>query len=364
VASRRAAALKAAVALLPVLVALHAPGQAAAQQPHLGYNESGSLTEFPTAATVGNLTASGIGPGAVVRFGVSWRSVLGNGWGPTDEIYEALRARGLRALPIVIDAPKYANTSCTAPPCPPTPPHYGGWANFVAAAASRYEESVAIEVWNEPNKRGNWNTLIGPDPAHYAAVFRVAADAIHAAEPSLPVLVGGMAPVAKDVLLGDLTTRTFLTRFYNAGGGASLLPADGLSLHVYPNRNQLTPEALLSPYSGLSTYMRDVRQVRDARDPAGSARGLWVTEVGWSMTGDRPVTEAKQAQGLVSALGVLRAMPDVRSILVHRLVDPARADVRRVVELGFGVVRRNLAPKLAYCGLAAELGRPTPAGCG
>jgi hypothetical protein len=347
------------------LVVLALPGHAAAQQqPYLGFNEAPAPSGSAGVVEIADLSHAALGSGGVVRFGVSWRSVEGSGWGAVDELYAALEARGLRALPIVTDAPRSTNPLCMAPPCPPAPAHYGGWAQFVSEVARRYPGSVAIEVWNEPNKRGSWNTLLGPDPRHYAEVFRVAAAAVHSVDPTMPVLVAALAQVSKDVLGHDQTLRTFLSRFYAAGGGGALAPGDGLSVHPYPGRYELTPEKLSDPASAMSKYLGDVREIRDARDPQGSARALWVTEVGWSMTGLRAVTESQQAQGLVNVLDVLGAMSDVRSVLVHRLADPPPAVGRPVSELGFGVVRRNLAPKQSYCAIAAKLGRPVPAGCG
>ncbi|MGH2952851.1 MAG: hypothetical protein ACRDK9_02365 [Solirubrobacterales bacterium] len=355
--------LRAAIALVPALVALLLPAPAAAEPAFLGFNEGGALQGSLTDGETAELTHAAVGSGAVVRYGISWRAVDGSGWQPYDELYAALRARGLRPLPIVNDAPRRTNLLCLTPPCPPTRPHYGDWGRFVSDVAARYPDSVAIEVWNEPNLRSNWNTLLGPDPRWYAKIFGAATKAVGTVDPSMPVLVGGLAPVARNVLLGRMTVRTFLSRFYAGGGASALRPVDGISMHPYPARYDLTQEKLMHPNSGLSKYLRDVREVRDARDPAGSARALWVTEVGWSMTGPRAISEAQQEQGLMNVLDVLGAMPDVRSILIHRLADPPPAPFRPPAELGFGLLRRDLSPKRSYCAVAAKLGQPVPAGC-
>jgi hypothetical protein len=353
----------AAIALVLVLVGLLIPAQVAAEPEHLGLSEGGTLRDSLTPPRTADLTRAAVGPGAVVRYGISWRHVDGSGWHQYDELYAALRARGLRPLPIVIDAPRRANLICLAPPCPPTRPHYAGWGRFVSSVAQRYPDSVAIEVWNEPNMRANWNTLLGPDPAWYAELFRVATNAVGAVDSSMPVLVAGLAPLPRDIGLFHLSVRTFLSRFYSHAASA-LRPVDGLSLHPYPARYELTVDKLLLPSSEFSKYMRDVRQVRDARDPAGSARSLWVTEVGWTMTGSRAVTESQQAQGVMSVFDVLSEMPDVSTVLIHRLADPKpRLGLARG-EMGFGLVRKDLSPKASYCSLAARLGQPPPAGCG
>ena len=356
-------ALKGAFAAVPVLVGLLLPAGAAAEPAQLGFSEGGTLRDSLTPAQTADLTHAAVGSGAVVRYGISWRHVDGAGWQEYYKLYAALQARGPRPLPIVTDAPRRTNLLCLAPPCPPTRPHYGGWGAFVSKVATRYPDAVALEVWNEPNLRAYWNTLLGPDPAWYAELFRVATDAVGAVDPSMPVLVAGLAPVAHDIWLANLSVRTFLSRFYPHAASA-LRPVDGLSLHPYPGRYELTAEKLAQPDSDFSNYLSAVREVRDARDPLGTARPLWVTEIGWTMTGSKSVTESQQAQGLMAVLDVLGGMPDVQTVLIHRLADPAPRLGLRWYERGYGLVRRDLAPKLSYCSLASRLGQPAVSGCG
>ena len=90
------------------------------------------------------------------------------------------------------------------------------------------------------------------------------------------------------------------------------------------------------------------------------ATPLWITEVGLSTTGQgqpRPASPTEQARGLVSIYKRLRAMSDVKAIVFHTLIEPRGAPTDP--EVGFGVVRRDLHPKPAYCALTRELGPKT-----
>jgi hypothetical protein len=355
--------LKTAIALVTVSAMLATPLAAEADPAYLGFNEDGWTNGSPTAAQTAELTRAALGPGAVVRFNLSWRSVATEGWGAYDRIYAALGDRGLRALPVLTDAPRWAaGLLCLTSPCPPDRTYYGAWGHFAASIAQRYPGSVALEVWNEPNKRGYWSTLLGPDPRQYAEVFRAAADAVHATAPSMPVLIGGLAPVGSDEPLGDTRSPTFLARFYDYAGSA-LWPGDGLAVHPYPNSDELSRAELDDPESDFSTYLKRLREVRDARDPAGSSRRLWATEIGYSLTGARAVSEAGQAQGVISAIDALSAMPDVSAVLVHRLADPSASLRLASAERGYGLLRSDLRPRRSYCDLAAHEQRPKPAGC-
>ena len=355
--------LRATIALVTVLAVLSSPVAAVAEPDHLGFNEDVWMSGRPTAAQTADLTRAAIGPGAVVRFNLSWRTVSAEGWERYDRIYAALGAAGLRALPVVTDAPRWAaGLACLGSPCPPDRAHYGAWGQFAASIAQRYPGSIALEVWNEPNKRGFWPTVLGPDPRQYAEVFRAAADAVHATAPAIPVLIAAPAPVAHDLPLGDRRSSTFLARFYDFAASA-LWPGDGLSVHPYPAADELSAAELADPHSDFSTYLRRLREVRDARDPIGAGRRLWVTETGYTQTGTRGVSEAEQAKGVINVLRALSAMADVSAVLVHRLADPPAVPGLASAERGYGLLRADLRPKRAYCALAARQARPKPRGC-
>ena len=89
-----------------------------------------------------------------------------------------------------------------------------------------------------------------------------------------------------------------------------------------------------------------------------------MTEVGLTTTGPFGVSERDQAIALVRQYRALEAMDDVEVATFHTLIEPKgypgspRVDDPRDAEVGYGVVRKDLTPKPAYCALARERGRP------
>jgi hypothetical protein len=334
-----------------------------------GFNEAAFLAgpddEAPDAREVLDLVASGGGPGSVLRFPLDWRSVQGNppqeslpperwAWVRYDELYAAAREAKVRLLPVLIGAPGWARegSGCDGilthrPVCPPDAEHLDAWARFAGAAASRYPESLAIEIWNEPNYRGFWRLGddSAPSGAHYAVVFNAAAAAIDAADPTQRIVIGSIGP--------DAQIGAFVDAFYDYVDRRLLDRRDGLGFHPY----QEAP--------GVATPSWDqIRSVVRRRDPG---RGLWLTEFGVKTAGTDAVTEIAQSRLLLDQLrGELLADPSVEATLIHRLVDIASPDPG---EQGFGVINLylesglGLVPKLAFCRLAVFQGQPRPASC-
>jgi hypothetical protein len=305
----------------------------------IGYRLVGAQQDAALSARAG---------AGVSRISLDWRWIEPERgrfrWAPYDALVSALRARGIRPLLAILFAPHWAwapGVACDQyrQDCsyPPGPAHDADWRAFVESAVRRYPDAVAVEVWNEPNLSGFWTPR--PDPARYAELLHGAASAVRRAAPSLPVLLGGLAPVESPSGTA-VPAGAFLSAVY-AGGGRGTFA--GIGVHLYP----------CSP--GRPDVATGLAQVRASRDGAGDASPLWVTELGVSTTGRPPCArhpEAEQAQMLADAYAQLRGAPDVRAVIVHTLIDrPGPASDR---ESGFGVVRRDLSPKRAFCVLASS----------
>jgi hypothetical protein len=290
------------------------------------------------------------GAGArVERVTLDWRQIEPApgrfAWRPNDALHAALRRHGIRPLPVLLFAPNWtwvggSNCGSRAPWCayPPAPEHDGDWARFAAAAARRYRDAAAIEVWNEPNLHAFWGPA--PDPVRYARLLQIAQRSVRALSPSVPVLVGGLGTGAPGA--GDVAADQFLKDAQAAAGSAAF---DGVGVHLYPGRGGAAAvPALLDP----------IRRV--TRKP------IWVTEVGISSAGPpwlRSTLEQAQAAGLVSLLRDLARTSGIAAIVFHTLID--RPGPPGDLEAGYGVMRGDLTPKPAYCRLAAALrgGVPT-----
>jgi hypothetical protein len=264
-------------------------------------------------------------------------------WSVYDGLYAAYQARGIRPLWAVQSPSGWAaQGTCPAamPNCvlPPKPQYDGDWRAFMTLLAARYPASAAIEVWNEPNSALYWGGA--PDPVRYAQVVRLARDGVRAADPSMPVVLGGLADVSGTA---GTPAATFLAALY-AQGIAGVV--DGIGYHPY---------AALPDTAG--ALRRGVQRVRAVRDGAGDRTPLWITETGASEAGEPgypPYLGAAQATGLATIYRELAAMPDVAAIVLHRLID---APAGNGLESGFGLVGADLVPKPAYCAIARLRGR-------
>lgn len=267
----------------------------------------------------------------------------------TDPVYCAALAAGIAPLFHITTTPVWA--ADPALPCrvrcvsPPLAEHYDSLRRFAAAIASRYPRSVAIEAWNEPNLHLFWER---PDPARYAEVLREIHAGVKAVDPDMPVLLGGLSPVASDdPATGDIALERFLADAYGAGAAAYV---DAVNVHVYPSSAGDDPSAVLERILGAT---------RAAIEGGGDATPrIWITELGVA-TGPEVTREAQAAQ-LTTYYDLLDRAPDVDAVLFHTLVEP---NSRIVGGDGYGwVAHRNAAgdflPHPALCRFAALLAEP------
>jgi polysaccharide biosynthesis protein PslG len=347
----RRAAIAVAAGLAAAVLAGPITGQAQAQSPHFGFNDNWHLhqSSLDVAAAAGSDT---------IRTGMYWAGVEYKRddyyWDLYDQLYARILSLGMRPLFVVTNAPCWAAVSERS--CkrgrksdlsqPPAPSEYGEWAEFVGLVAQRYPQALAIEIWNEPNLSHFWYPR--PKPARYSEVLRTAAESIHAANPAMPVLSGGLVPTRHESR-SKLGFKRFLKRVYKSGA-AQL--TDGIGFHPYPAFWQRSTPRVLAK---LESLMGSVRGIMSSFGEA--SKDVWVTEVGLSTTGHpRGFSEAQQAEGLREIYRSLSLMPGVPAVIVHRFFDQGGG--KRNWETGLGVVSGNGVRKQAYCALAAERGLP------
>jgi hypothetical protein len=222
----------------------------------------------------------------------------------------------------------------------PAPEFYDEMADFAAAAARRYEEIAAIEVWNEPNLGKYWGGT--PEPDLYAEMFKTVEEALGRADPRLPVLFGTLGPHAESDE-NTVAAAAFLQQGYDLG---AVQQSDGISTHPYPGSLPGEDHA-----AGVAKRLGDLWEVmmleRDTERP------LWITETGVSTVGDRGFSGEEQAQALIAIYDLIRRVPQVQTLIYHRFRD---ADGDNVLEPGYGSVDRDLSPKPAYCAIGATRG--------
>jgi hypothetical protein len=152
---------------------------------------------------------------------------------------------------------------------------YGRGGSFWAAhPALPYHPVERVELWNEPN----WYPFScpGPDPERYAQMIAAAADAAHAVDPGVVVLIGGLVALKGDTYSanGSLTgmdVGEFLSRMTRA---VPSLPSkvDAVAIHLYDQ----DPDGDISLIGWLRSKMA----------AAGlGASSILVTEYGWHTQG-------------------------------------------------------------------------------
>lgn len=339
------------------LLALTPAAAGAASTPLFGFNDGPVYAgETPAAADVA--AAEAAAGAEVQRVMVSWTTVQPRGDQEPDfsryrAFVDALEASGVRPLIVIGQAPRWTwaplSTLClTHCHVPPGPGHLDEWRDFAAAVAREFPEAAAFEIWNEPNSRGYWETITGPDPRRYGELYLWARRGIAEVAPGTPVLTGGLVAFGADVPLFQQTISTFLTGAYRSGGLREMGAGDAIGVHAYP----ATEEAI-------DSSLAEARSVLAARDPG---RAIAVTETGISSY-EAGVSEQLQAEALVDAYRRLAAEPDVSAVVLHRFRDQPGAPSWDA-ESGFGVVDADLTPKPAYCELARARSMPAPGGCG
>lgn len=217
-------------------------------------------------------------------------------------------------------------------------PLYGGGlpqTNEAIAAFCRYTEFVAsrykgrvkyYEIWNE------WNSGMGSSPktpgsaASYDRLVRACVPKIKRIDPDVKVLIGATAGY----------DRRWTEELLQKG---TMAIADGFSVHpyVFEHHSDRTPEKavsfLMSLSSQISLYKKPVEII--------------VSEIGWPTSNDAyGVSEGVQANYLSRFLLYAKAIPAVKGISVHCLVDAGDDPSNR--EHRFGLVRRDLSPKPAF----------------
>ncbi len=179
-----------------------------------------------------------------------------------DTVIDDARERGLAVLPIFWSPPKWAQPdlsgiSGTRPfVVQPDAAFLDAWRAFVREAALHFKGRFsAIEIWNEENHPSFW---LNPDAAAYVSVLRAAYEEIKAVDPSVTVLLGGLAGTPLD----------YIEALYNAGAKDFF---DAMNVHPYTWPNP--------PDGELERQLRGLKETMAAHGDAG--KPIWITEIGW-----------------------------------------------------------------------------------
>jgi hypothetical protein len=174
--------------------------------------------------------------------------------------------------------------------------HCTDLATFVEAnyKGSGALQTIAYEIWNEPNLRSEWDWRT-PSPSEYVALLAAGHAGIKSVDPEAIVVSAGLATG------GDVDDLVFLDLMYGVGGQQYF---DALGSHPYGGSGH--PSEKDGP-----VYFRRAEEQRAVMEQHGDLETpIWATEFSWIV--ERPgdcsdghswaeVTEAHQSQYLVDA---------------------------------------------------------------
>jgi hypothetical protein len=255
-------------------------------------------------------------------------------WSSYDYLMAKIDARGMKMLPILMDAPSWAGSSSHTHA---SPTNLTAWADWCAAVVGRYTSIDAVEIWNEPNI-GFWQPT--PNTANYTSCLIAAYNAIKAVRPSIQVGAGSFAPAADTA--STIAPATFLNGIYSAGGKNYF---DFLTNHPYTFDSPSGPDGTESwnPWYIMRTTLRS-KMVAEG----DSAKKMWLTEFG-APTWSGGVTEAAQASvHYQRAFERARSTEDyIEYIFAYSLKDKLTND-NTDRENHFGLIRDDNTEKPAW----------------
>jgi hypothetical protein len=266
-----------------------------------------------------------------IRIPVEWSGVQPDrggalNWSGIDGIVRRAANAGIEVLPFLSGAPGWAVPQVFVPGTGKTakaPAHLPvtgfaatAWSNFLQGAVARYgpngtfwaENPIvpkrpirAWQVWNEENFK---YFVAKPNPVEYGKLVKLSYAALKSADPGAQAILGGMFALPK----GCRSTKQpkqnycaadFLDRMYARTPGVKT-KFNGVALHPYTGKYQdLTPE---------------IEEFRDVLvENKDAAKGLWITELGWSSQPPDPLRNifakgrAGQAAQLKGAFALLTA---------------------------------------------------------
>jgi len=286
-----------------------------------------------------------------LRFDMDWsvieRHQGKDDWSLPDRIIAAALAHHLTPLPILDFTPGWARLgACTyTNRCEPAEPE--DFANFAHAAAVRYASQGVHdwEIWNEPNDTLFWQPA--PDADVYSQMLQEAYRAIHTADPSATVIVGGLAAV--NGADGNIPPLEFLTALYNTGAGGHF---DAIGFHPYTFPQLPSDRSSGNPWREMINTNPSLLSIMT--DNGDGDKKIWITEFGAPTGGPGGVSEARQAQIISSAFAQLKGATWVGPLFVYTYKDAGTSQSTK--ENFFGLLRFDGSLKPAYDALKSALG--------
>lgn len=275
----------------------------------------------------------------------------------------------------IAKAPDWARPAGFNPQMDGPPANPADLANFITAFIREVKPQDnrihAIEIWNEPNLRREWDGAM-MDGATYMTYFRAAYDAIKAIAPNIVVLTAGLAPVCG--VPDTACDRDFLQQMYDSGLKNYLDVKIGA--HPYGWANPPASRCCTTERGWADNRvfyfmdtLEDYRAIMQRNnDPQ---RKIWITEFGWGtfrgvgyngadVTNVPPgaeffnlISSEQQAQYVVQAMDLIQQPPLSEFVEVAILwnmnfalvIDPTQTFTEQA---GYSLLDAGGNPRLVY----------------
>src|SRR5687768_235855 len=144
-----------------------------------------------------------------------------NAWDKFDGIVEMAEQHDLRIIARIDSAPGWSHPDNPDPKSPPSEEYLDDFGAFIETFVKRYHGRIeAIQVWNEPNLRGEWMTGRPVNGAEYVELLKVAYTHAKAADPNIIILAAPLATNNERVEYnGNMNEFDYLQQMYDAGAG-------------------------------------------------------------------------------------------------------------------------------------------------
>ena len=262
-------------------------------------------------------------------------------WTEFDNQVERAAKSGIELLPFIVGTPAWVVPSVNVPGAPGAKaparlPVSGSaataWSTFLKAAVGRYGTNgtfwaehptvpvkpiKAWQIWNEPNFK---YFVAKPNPAEYGKLVKLSATAIKSTDPTAQVVLAGLfaKPAGARYLNGKKVMHAtspnyfasyFLEQMYKTNPGIKS-SFQGVALHPYVARYRQLPQ--------------EIEELRGVMTRAGdAAKGLWVTELGWS-------SEPPQGPSNVFAVGTSGQARELKGAFALLKADAAKFRLQHV----------------------------------
>ena len=202
-------------------------------------------------------------------------------WTKYDNIVSLAQQYGLRVVARIDSAPLWSHPGNPDPKAPPDAAHMADFGDFVGTFVNRYRGSIAaIQVWNEPNLKGEWATGNPVNAAEYTDLLKVAYTAAKNVNPDIIVLAAPLATTFESLgYAGNLNELDYMQDMYDAGAKPYF---DAMAANAYGTT--FAPE---DPPSPDRLNFRRVELLHDIMVKNGDAnKAVWFNEYGWNSSPD------------------------------------------------------------------------------